>query len=577
MSSFLTVEDVNTAMLNSSIGYHRINLDELPNGVFDWIKTDFAEIKCIRYDDTYIYYFKVHNTNWNGTFSLWTKSGMSQRPATYDYNSFTNILILTGVSHDDFIEFEINPYAEFSFKFNGYNLLTTIYYLTLDEIGKRKTIYVTNGRETLGFDPVFNLGLNKFESMERCFYFIVALVKTDFKFDLNQRLTIGKTNKVRLNVNENYLPNGELIRDAPVNITIQYGAETINAYYDETLNDYCFDLNLTDAEKDNSVTVTVNVDENEYINPTTAEITLKTSYSKVNNFAELLNEILAGTRIIELNNDITFLSRISVTHDLLIYGNNHELNLDGYGFNIWDNNTFKLNDCMVSNGDSSIVQGLQTKVNLDNCTFINCISSNYNNLGSVIYCDVNLESLVEATDFITNITRCTFIDNTCCLFHGGELNITESKLHNTDPEYVDINNPALIYQTDGTCTISLSVFDITYNSDDLCTNEINIGFGQALILCGETALINTYNSEQLSNNDNIPFFEAPYNNQSHVFAKYYYPQLDECVFTSPLKDKEDNSICYAVSGKDWVYKSNVQVTRANNHEENPINPIIWED
>jgi hypothetical protein len=140
---------------------------------------------------------------------------------------------------------------------------------------------------------------------------------------------------------------------------------------------------------------------------------------------------------------------------------------------------------------------------------------------------------------------------------------------------VDKDNPAFLYQTDGDAEITNSIFDIDYQDNTLCENQINIGFAQALIRCGLTATINTATHESLQEDNKLPFFEN-YRNQSHVFAKYYYPQIETCVFTSPVENKETESICYCVTGTDWVYKTNAVVTRADWQNENTINNIDWE-
>ena len=574
-NSFLTVEDVNTAKFNRKIGFYRLNISDLSESQ-ETIKYDFMGIT---YSNNLLT-VKITNAEWTGGYVVLDSNGrrINITPSyvddeiTFDFSSVE--------AHA--IELELNPFANFSFKEKLFKLTSERYfYLNKLQFDENQEIVVANlsSGETISRNVTLSEGINQVNIPDNSNveWIIAYLVKTDFQFNLNQRVTVGKVNKVRLNTDEDYLPNGDLTDGTELDITVTIGEETLNCYYDETVNDYCFDLDLTSKTDTNSLKCIVNVNESKYVNPSSMETSLKCNYLQVSNFSDLVNEIIYGSELIELTNDITFLSRINVNHDLVVYAKGHELDFNKFGFNILNNATFKLNEAKVINGNSSIIQALRTKVDVTNCSFTNCISDNYNNLGSVIYCDVNLESLADATDFTTNITGCTFKNNTCCIFHGGDLNITNSKLHNTDTKYVDMNNPALICQTDGSCSITSSVFDITYNSDALCSQQINIGFGQALILCGETALINTYTREQLSHNDNLPFFEAPYNNQSHIFAKYYYPQIEECVITSPVTDKEDKSVCYAVTENDWVYTSNAHVTKASNHEENSYNPIIWED
>ena len=60
---------------------------------------------------------------------------------------------------------------------------------------------------------------------------------------------------------------------------------------------------------------------------------------------------------------------------------------------------------------------------------------------------------------------------------------------------------------------------------------------------------------------------------------YYYKKYGEinvADFYTSIQDKEDKSFCYCVSGTNWIYKSNSQITRASTGEENTVRKIIWE-
>ncbi|MBR0471077.1 MAG: hypothetical protein IJI98_00080, partial [Methanosphaera sp.] len=229
------------------------------------------------------------------------------------------------------------------------------------------------------------------------------------------------------------------------------------------------------------------------------------------------------------------------------------------------------------NGYTAITQKKVKEFILENCSFTNCQSTNYNNLGSCIYCDVDIESLNNPNDFITVIDNCTFIDNQNCILSGGRLTVTNSRLHNTDVDYIDKHNVAFLYQTDGNATLKYNIFDLDYDTDELCSNEQNIGFAQALIQIGTTARVNGATSTQLLEDNKLPFSDNVYQNASHIFAKYYYPQIESCVYTSPILDKEDKAVCYVVTGENWIWKQNVQVTRASWDSQNEIRKITWED
>ena len=166
---------------------------------------------------------------------------------------------------------------------------------------------------------------------------------------------------------------------------------------------------------------------------------------------------------------------------------------------------------------------------------------------------------------------CNFNDCHGALFHGGELVVTNSHYTLNDSSLMNPNAPYFLYQTDGTASITGSVFDVDLVDDDyFCTNEINASLGQCLFVLGEEAMINNQISSDLSNPNNCNFTE---NNQSHVFMKYYYPLIETCVFISPSPQFELKSLCYALTDTDYIYKQNVQITRAAWGTENTSNPL----
>ena len=114
---------------------------------------------------------------------------------------------------------------------------------------------------------------------------------------------------------------------------------------------------------------------------------------------------------------------------------------------------------------------------------------------------------------------------------------------------------------------------IIQDGNDWCSDEENIGYAQSILICGETAIINGADHTSLEKQNSLPFYDT-YNNKTYLYAKYYYPRLEGCVVTSPLPGFEDKNCTYAVSGVDWVFKQNSQVTlpdQANNNQPN------WEE
>lgn len=572
----LTLEDVNSCLQRNGTKsiVHAIDTSTVNTDEFVDVKLDFCIVSHSINGEDHTFTFEVVNSSWSGAYYFTDVDDNyldSDAQFSDDVISFT-----TSLDCVKLVLYCSHIAEEFVFnRIDCVPLDLDDLIITRADIGSLHSFNFLDVTDGSSFVESVTLteGINRIGD----FYFMVYLRKVDLVCNPNADVVVGKVNRVRLNVAGEFLPGGELVGDDLLSISTNYNGEDIACYFDSVLNDYCFDLDLTNMVGDRNVNLVLVVGESEFVNHTDVSVKLVSDYLSVDNFSDLYNEIMGGTEIIQLGEDIEFLARINVSHDLIIYGNGYTFDLNEYGFNLLEGSVLKIENLQGDNGDTVIMQARNTKVELTGCKFTNCKSSNYNNLGSVVFCDVNMESLSNVDDFVTNITDCTFIDNHNILLHGGELTINNVKYHNTDSNYADNNNPAFLYQTDGTVDIVNSIFDIDYTDNNLCSNEINIGYAQALIMCGETAIINEVTHDYLTEDNKLPFFDAPYNNKSHVFAKYYYPQINECVYSSPQLDLEDKSVCYCVSNQDWIYKQGVQVTKATDNIQNTNHKIIWEE
>ena len=291
---------------------------------------------------------------------------------------------------------------------------------------------------------------------------------------------------------------------------------------------------------------------------------------------ELNNALIRGVSVIELTGSITIRYGLGVTTNTLIRagGDNAGFTFNSdEGLTVDGDTTLRLEGLILRNGNPAIKQSKDSKVILEGCTFNNNTNTSNNNLGSCICCDIDIDSLDIVEDFTTIINNCIFTDNHNCILHGGNLTVTNSKYHNTDTSYVNINNPAFLFQVDGTASVRDSVFDITYDNDAFSSQGIL--YGQALFMIGSTATINDMTSDKIVEDDKVNWCNAPYNNASHLFAKYYYPAITSMVYSSPRLGFEDKNLAYCVSGTDWVFKANTQITKASDETENRNTKINW--
>jgi hypothetical protein len=113
------------------------------------------------------------------------------------------------------------------------------------------------------------------------------------------------------------------------------------------------------------------------------------------------------------------------------------------------------------------------------------------------------------------------------------------------------NYPYFLYQTDGIATILNSQFNLR----DTMVYDYDIEFNSCIFTCGETATVNGYSHTELQNNNLTAFFDTQ-RNTSKIDVQYYYSLIEDTVHLQSSK-----GFCHSVSGVDYVYKTNINLTR----------------
>lgn len=397
-------------------------------------------------------------------------------------------------------------------------------------------------------------------------YNLVQIKKTDLEFNLNTSAIVGIVNHIRLNVDADYLPNGSLVNENLLDIEIKYNDDIISASYDHELNDYCFDLDLTDKIDNKPIALTVQVNEIDLVNPSIYEFTLECNYPSVSSFTELQSKLVANAEIIELTSDIEFNSNLIIPNSVYIIGNGYDINLNKHNIDIQDNSV-KCESINFKNGASCFIQKSNSKLILQNCKFYNAvITDNYK--GSVVSSN--------SDEVTTDIINCFFKNCHHTIYTGGDLNVNNSKaLYNEWNDKLDIDYSAFLTAYDGNITVTNSTFDIDYETKSSEITTETIKFAQSLIGLSENCIFNGTNVNVLKDNNTLPFFSNQYNNKSHIWILYYYPVTESLVVSSPTLNNEDKCVCHTILGIDWVFKNNVQVTTPD--KANNIRKIIWEE
>ena len=576
MTNFLTVEDINSilAKYGDVSTLHSINTSLIDGDIVD-VMYDFCIINRTESNGQYTFTFDVSNILWCGGYYFTDTDGQYLE---LDGTINGNVITVTTNKQDlILVVYLTNLYTTFQFerltwKSSDLKNLSQFYHhiesekftismldnstptgevlFTCGELSETATIQDGQVRYVLESDNTLFTDVVKV-TYDGCSYYIRPVwVKDVAPVMIEDVLVASKVNQVRLNIPTGFnVESGQVI----------YNGETITV--DNLLMG--FDLDLTDKINNRPVDLTLIVDETDRIMSHEYHFKVPCIFNQVSSFEELYVELNSdgGSRVMELSDDINFTGDIRISHDTKIIGNEYSFNLNSHSLILSEGVNLKIEEVMFNVGNPAIIQEVNSKLDATGCSFTGCNAENYNNLGSAIFCDIDLESLQDDDDFITNLTQCNFTNNHSCILHGGSLTVDKCTYQNNNTEYVDKNNPAFLYQIDGEAIITNSSFDIDYTDNTLCANQKNIGFAQAIYRCGLSAQVNTATHEYLQNNEDNLFVDAPYNNQCHLYAKYYYPKIESCVYSSPVLGREDKSFCYAISGVNWVFKHNVNVSR----------------
>ena len=543
MINFLTLEDINgTIYENQDFYYHHIDTSLINKETYNNVVVDFVKVSKTYNSSTqkYTYTFIIDNSYWakgyyildsNGDFVANPSATLSNKTLTLT-TTLNNITLVLYCGCEPFDELTSMEVAICDTRLN----------LNYKELNTTQTIH---GRDlstgSIVSDSVMlTAGFNEIQWG----FLWVNLVKSDFQFQCTQSLTLGKVNTVRLGASADYKPNGDMIGTNTPTIVVLYGSTYIPVRYDSSLNDYIFDIDLTSKQTEGKVRFNVIVDTNDVLNNTETEVTLNSSFETINNESKLITLFKNGG-IGRLGSNITLTNDLTISKDVLIIGNTKTINMNSHKIIVPTDKTFKSENTVYTNGYNTIQQHTQSTVELNNCTFTNCTG-----LGSVIDCQIDIESLELENDFTTNITGCTFTNNDMCILHGGELNIENCTITGKigNPNY-----PYFLYQTDGNAVILQSTFNLSSNTQI----STDIEFNSCIFVCGETAIINGYDHSQLQNN-NITAFTTTQRNSSKINVTYYYPTISDYITL-----QSDNGYCHSVSDVDYVFKTGVSVRRTD--------------
>ena len=556
--SFLTVEDINTALLK----YEKINLwhhIQINQDVGHYYY-DFIDCNTTKSNNIYAHLIKVNNDLWTGRFYL------SAGDWSYTVVDNNTIQITT-----------TKPVLDIYFQIGGYTTTRKVCYVPFRILDIEQEFYTLNKPldirfklETAinyfdvtygGFDWEETITVNvndnyldlhiednriithlKISETGNTDDYYLIQIKQDKSinalFPVNQDLILGEINTV----NFIYVGDDE---NPPINLF-----EIISDYPVSDINMNSFKLDLTNKFDTNNVQIKYKIKDDTIHDCIPFEKDYTVKYNTVSDVTGLNSFFDKQGRVLTVSGEITLNKFLYVYNDMVITGENAVIDCNGY--NIIVDGELTIDGVTFINSPRIFIQNNNSKLTIKNCIFT---GNGFGvNVGGVVFCNYSDENNIQ-----TVISNSRFINNNSCIFHTGELTVVDCYFKVND-EFkhgeIDVNNVFGIYQTSGELKFNNNevYFDLTNNY--YTVNKINIGFKQAILNIGESAIVNGNSTDKLLVNNNT-FLQ---NNKITTTSKYYRDDVSSNVNINPVNTSNSNYL-WIVENYDYIFRTNTEITR----------------
>ena len=557
--SFLTVEDVNTALLK----YEKINLwqhIQINQGVGHYYY-DFIDCNTTKSNDVYTHLIKVNNDLWTGRFYLsvgnWNYTVVDNNTIQITTNEpvldiYFQIGGYTTTRKVCYVPFRILDIEQEFYTANKpldirFKLETSINYFDVTYGGweweETITVNVNGGYLDLHVEDNRLISHLKISEKGNANDYYLIQIKQDKAinalFPVNQDLILGEINTVNfLYVGDEENPsidNFEIICDYPIS--------------DITKNS--FKLDLTNKFDTNNVQIKYKINNYDVTHdciPFEKDYTVK--YNVVSDVTGLNSFFDKQGKVLTVSNEITLNKSLYVYNDMVITGENAVIDCNGY--NIIIDGELTIDGVTFRNSPRIFIQNNNSKLTIKNCTFT---GNGFGvNVGGVVFCNYSDENNIQ-----TVISNSRFINNNSCIFHTGELTVMDCYFEVNDEfkhEEINVNNVFGIYQTSGELKFNNNevYFDLTNNY--YTVNQINIGFKQAILNIGESAIVNGNSTDKLLVNNNT-FLQ---NNKITTKSKYYRDDVSSNVNITPINTSNSNYL-WIIENYDYIFRTNTEINR----------------
>lgn len=556
--SFLTVEDVNTALLK----YEKINLwqhIQINQGVGHYYY-DFIDCNTTKSNDVYTHLIKVNNDLWTGRFYL--------SVGNWNYTVVDNNTIQITTNE---------PVLDIYFQIGGYTTTRKVCYIPFRILDIEQEFYTANKPLDIRFK--LETSINYFDvtyggwDWEETITVNVNGSYLDLHVEANRLISHLKISE-KGNANDYYLIQIKQDKSInalfPVNQDLILGEiNTVNFLYvgDEenpSINrfkiicDYpvsditknSFKLDLTNKFDTNNVQIKYKINNKVAYDCIPFEKDYTVKYNTVSDVTGLNSFFDKQGKVLTVSNEITLNKSLYVYNDMVITGENAVIDCNGY--NIIVDGELTIDGVTFRNSPRIFIQNNNSKLTIKNCTFT---GNGFGvNVGGVVFCNYSDENNIQ-----TVISNSRFINNNSCIFHTGDLTVMDCYFEVND-EFkhgeIDVNNVFGIYQTSGELKFNNNevYFDLTNNY--YTVNKINIGFKQAILNIGESAIVNGNSTDKLLVNNNT-FLQ---NNKITTKSKYYRDDVSSNVTVTSVNTSNSNYL-WIIENYDYIFRTNTEINR----------------
>lgn len=556
--SFLTVEDINTALLK----YEKINLwhhIQINQGVGHYYY-DFINCSTTKSNDVYTHWIRVNNALWTGRFYL-SVGDWSCTVVDNDTIQITTTKLVLDIYFQIgcyttgrkvcYVPFRILDIEQEFYTQNKpldirFKLETAINSFDVTYLGwdweEKITVNVNDGYLNLHIVDNRLISHLKISETGNADDYYVIQIKQDKAinalFPVDQDLILGEINTVNfLYVGDDETPPVKLFK-----IICDYPVSDINRN--------SFKLDLTDKFDTNDVQIKYKINNEVEYDCIPFEKDYNVKYNTVSDVTGLNSFFDNQGRVLTVSNEITLNKSLYVYKDMVITGENAVIDCNGY--NIIVDGELTIDGVTFRNSPRIFIQNNNSKLTIKNCTFID--NGFGVNVGGVVFCNYSDENNIQ-----TVISNSRFINNNSCIFHTGELTVVDCYFEVNDAfkhSEIDVNNVFGIYQTSGELKFNNNevYFDLT--NDYYTVNKINIGFKQAILNIGESAIVNGSSTDKLLVNNNS-FLQ---NNKITTTSKYYRDDVSSNVTINPVNTSNSNYL-WIIENYDYIFRTNTEINR----------------